>query len=84
MRDEVGQAVQHSEVREALTPCFGRAQLGKKPHAHSDFVGQYGPMVLHRMDADVDVMVRIAALLLKLHGLGIAYRAAYRVCSHIS
>ena len=39
-------------------------QLGKRPHAHSDFVGQHGPMVLHGLDRDIDVMVRRYAPLL--------------------
>ena len=45
--------------------CFSNAerqclvvQLGKKPHAHSDYVGQHGPMVLYGLERDVDVMVR--------------------------
>ena len=37
------------------------AQLGKKPHAHSDYVGQHGPMVLYGLQRDIDVMVRVAA-----------------------
>ena len=38
-------------------------QLGKKPHAHSDYVGQHGPMVLYGLERDVDVMVRSTACL---------------------
>ena len=34
-------------------------QLGKKPHAHSDYVGQHGPMVLYGLEREVDVMVRV-------------------------
>ena len=33
-------------------------ELGKNAPAHSDFVGQFGPMVLHGLEGKVDVMVR--------------------------
>jgi hypothetical protein len=37
-------------------------QLGKKPHAHSDYVGQHGPMVLYGLEREIDVMVRVVHL----------------------